>query len=125
MFKMISFACFLFVVLALPVRADLPRSFDWDDDAVCNLVRSSTDLHELAGASTDDLARVDRILTRGGDAESALRVLTQASDVDRFKILQKNDEQQDSRIRKVYDKLDDAGKKKLLDLVKSVGDVGT
>src|SRR5947209_6126276 len=47
----ISLACLLLVALALPARAELPKSFDWSDANVRNLVKESTDLHELASGT--------------------------------------------------------------------------
>lgn len=115
----------LLLAFAAPARADLPKGFDWGDSAVKNLVRESSDLHEIAGASSEETARIARILIRGGDAESALRVLMQTPDLARFEALRKNDEQQDTSVRRLYDDLDDVGKQKLLGLVQSAGAAGT
>jgi len=135
---------FLSVVLLLAAatqaRADLPKGFDWSDESVWALARTQPSAFQ--SASPEERQKLIGILLmcpdqsagfgsekKPGDllvrGDAALNVLSQASDLDRFKTLRLLDASNDLNVRQIYGTLDKGGQEKLLALAKSAGDAGT
>lgn len=128
------------LALAAPARADLPKSFDWSDEAIWANARSNP--AAFAPASPKERAKLINTLLMGPDqpasfpaepkpgqlltrANAAMTLLEQASDVERFETLRTLDRSNDVNVRQIYEALDRPGQARLLALTKSAGDAGT
>jgi hypothetical protein len=107
-------------LLAGSVRAELPKGFDWDDDAVAAVAANHPE--QLDAATPEERARIVGLLIgEHGAHASSLTVLSRAPALDRWRTLRILDRSNDTTVRHVYDSLDSTGQAKLFDLVNDAG----
>src|SRR5262245_10879990 len=107
-------------LLAGSVRAELPKGFDWDDDAVAKVAAHHPE--QLDGATPDERARIVALLLgEHGAQASTVPVLSRAPALDRWRTLRILDRSNGTTVRHVYDALATNDRAKLFDLVNEAG----
>jgi hypothetical protein len=123
MIKTASVTSLTLLLLAGAARADLPKNFDWDEDAVSKV--ASRHPEQLDGATPVERARIVAVLLGNDDHSGVVKVLERAPALDRFQTLSVLDRSNDTTVRKVYDALDKGEQARLLTLVQEAGNAGT